>query len=64
MKSSKHVETCFVRAYNDFYDKLTAFWMKKKMDKNPKKRTLWCAASTKRFLVCQAPTCFVTGVIQ
>ena len=30
MKSSKHVETCFVRANNDFDDKLTAFWMKKK----------------------------------
>ena len=29
MKSSKHVETCFVRANNDFDDKLTAFWMKK-----------------------------------
>ena len=28
MKSSKHVETCFVRANNDFDDKLTAFWMK------------------------------------
>ena len=26
MKSSKHEETCFVRANND--DKLTAFWMK------------------------------------
>ena len=25
MKSSKHVETCFVRANNDFDDKLTAF---------------------------------------
>ena len=30
MKSSKHVETCFVRANNDFDDKLTAFSMKKK----------------------------------
>ena len=30
MKSSKHVETCFVRANNDFDDKLTAFWMKNK----------------------------------
>ena len=30
MKSSKHVETCFVRANNDFDAKLTAFWMKKK----------------------------------
>ena len=28
MKSSKHVETCFVRANNDFDDKLSAFWMK------------------------------------
>ena len=28
MKSSKHVETCFVRANNDFDDKLTAFLMK------------------------------------
>ena len=28
MKSSKHVETCFVRANNDFDDRLTAFWMK------------------------------------
>ena len=42
MKSSKHVETCFVRANNDFDAKLNAFWMKKKiLDKNPKKRTLW-----------------------
>ena len=41
MKSSKHVETCFVRANNDFDDKLTAFSMKKKiLDKNPQKRTL------------------------
>ena len=31
MKSSKHVETCFGRAYNDFDDKLTAFLMKKKI---------------------------------
>ena len=31
MKSSKHVETCFVRANNDFDAKLTAFWMKKKI---------------------------------
>ena len=30
MKSSKHVETCFVRANNDFDDELTAFWMKNK----------------------------------
>ena len=30
MKSSKHVETCFVRANNDFDDKLTAFSMKHK----------------------------------
>ena len=30
MKSSKHVETCFVRANNDFDAKLNAFWMKKK----------------------------------
>ena len=28
MKSSKHVETCFVRANNDFDDKLTGFSMK------------------------------------
>ena len=28
MKSSEHVETCFVRANNDFDDKLTAFSMK------------------------------------
>ena len=28
MKSSKQVETCFVRANNDFDDKLTAFLMK------------------------------------
>ena len=28
MKSSKHVETCFVRANNDFDDKLTAFGTK------------------------------------
>ena len=28
MKSSKHVETCFVRVNNDFDDKLTAFRMK------------------------------------
>ena len=41
MKSSKHVETCFVRANNDFDDKLTAFRMKKKnLDKNLQKRTL------------------------
>ena len=41
MKSSKHVETCFVRANNDFDAKLTAFWMKKKIwTKIPKKRTL------------------------
>ena len=46
MKSSKHVETCFVRANNDFDAKLTAFWMKKKdLDKNPPKRTL-CYATT------------------
>ena len=37
MKSSKHVETWFVRANNDFDAKLTAFWMKKKFwTKNPK----------------------------
>ena len=30
MKSSKHVETCFVKANNDFDAKLNAFWMKKK----------------------------------
>ena len=28
MKSSKHVETCFVRTNNDFDDKLTVFRMK------------------------------------
>ena len=28
MKSSKHAETCFVRANNDFDDKLNAFSMK------------------------------------
>ena len=28
MKSSKHDETCFVRANNDFDDKLTVFLMK------------------------------------
>ena len=44
MKSSKHVETCFVRANNDFDDKLTAFWMKNIFwTKIPKKRTLWIA---------------------
>ena len=31
MKFSKHVETCFVRANNDFDDKETAFRMKKKI---------------------------------
>ena len=41
MKSSKHVETCFVRANNDFDDKLTAFWMKKKIgQKSPKTDTV------------------------
>ena len=41
MKSSKHVETCFVRANNDFDAKLTAFLNEKKnLDKNPQKRTL------------------------
>ena len=37
MKSSKHVETCFGRANNDFDDKLTAFLMKNNFwTKNPK----------------------------
>ena len=42
MKSSKHVETCFVRANNDFDDKLTAFSMKKKDfgQKSPKTDTV------------------------
>ena len=39
MKSSKHVETCFVRANNDFDDKLTAFSMKNNFwTKIPKNR--------------------------
>ena len=51
MKSSKHVETCFVRANNDFDDRLTAFWMKKKnLGKNPQKRTL-CRAARRKTLV-------------
>ena len=43
MKSSKHVETCFVRANNDFDDKLTAFSMKKKNfgQKSPKTETVY-----------------------
>ena len=44
MKSSKHVETCFVRANDDFDDKLNyiyCFFNKKYfLDKNPQKRTL------------------------
>ena len=41
MKSSKHVETCFVRANNDFDDKINCFLNEKKnLDKNPQKRTL------------------------
>ena len=47
MKSSKHVETCFVRANNDFDAKLTAFWMKKTLDKNHKKQTL-CSTRKKK----------------
>ena len=42
MKSSKHVETCFVRANNDFDDKLTAFWMKIIFgQKSQKTDTVW-----------------------
>ena len=43
MKSSKNVETCFVRANNDFDAKLTAFWMKKKRfgQKSPKTDTVF-----------------------
>ena len=43
MKSSKHVETCFVRANNDFDAKLPNCFLneKKNLDKNPQKRTLW-----------------------
>ena len=45
MKSSKHVETCFVRANNDFDEKSTYIYCflnkKKTLDKNPQKRTLW-----------------------
>ena len=37
MKSSKHVETCFVRAHNDFDAKLTAFLMKKKIGQKSQK---------------------------
>ena len=44
MKSSKHVETCFVRANDDFDDELTHIYCflneKKLLDKNPQKRTL------------------------
>ena len=41
MKSSKHVETCFVRANNDFDDKLTAFSMEKNFgQKSPKTDTV------------------------
>ena len=44
MKSSKHVETCFVRANDDFDDKSTYIYCflnkKKLLDKNPQKRTL------------------------
>ena len=50
MKFSKHVETCFVRANDDFDDKSTyiyCFLNKKKiLDKNPPKRTL-CAVGRK-----------------
>ena len=45
MKFSKHVETCFVRANDDFDDKSTYIYCflnkKKLLDKNPQKRTLW-----------------------
>ena len=45
MKFSKHVETCFVRANDDFDDKLTYIYCflnkKKLLGKNPQKRTLW-----------------------
>ena len=45
MKFSKHVETCFVRANDDFDDKLTYIYCflnkKKLLDKNSQKRTLW-----------------------
>ena len=44
MKFSKHVETCFVRANDDFDDKLTYIYCflnkKELLDKNPQKRTL------------------------
>ena len=44
MKFSKHVETCFVRANDDFDDKSTYIYCflnkKKLLDKNPQKRTL------------------------
>ena len=41
MKSSKHVETCFVRSNNDFDDKLTAFWRKKNFgQKSPQTDTV------------------------
>ena len=47
MKSSKHVETCFVRANNDFDDKLTAFSMEKKFwTKIPKNGH--CGSANKR----------------
>ena len=46
MKSSKHVETCFGRADNDFDDKFNCFLNEKKnLDKNPQKRTL-CVIET------------------
>ena len=51
MKFSKHVETCFVRANDDFDDKSTyiyCFLNKKKiLDKNPQKRTL-CYGNNKQ----------------
>ena len=50
MKFSKHVETCFVRANDDFDDKLTYIYCflnkKKLLDKNPQKRTLWKAGGS------------------
>ena len=49
MKFSKHVETCFVRANDDFDDKSTYIYCflnkKKLLDKNPQKRTLWRVGS-------------------
>ena len=52
MKFSKHVETCFVRANDDFDDKSTYIYCflnkKKLLDKNPQKRTL-CWAQKEKF---------------